>query len=360
MNIFQRLKSLFSSGEKKEEVQPSEEAMAVIEKNTDEMIETAVERFTFGTQISERDDSGAMPYWLMNEDALRDEGVIFGLSEASPDEKISVINAFFLHQTAGLEKKREQLHEKISEYNLSIEQHQTRIEEYRKKSDDLENKPLSDHNLIRTLAGLLLSIGMCVGNYFLIAQNIRTGFPENYQWIAIGVFLAGMFNLYKPTSALHSGEEGFNWKRALEEFGIPLAASFFVFVQAYESQPLLKSLALFGFIFFLFLFSGKILLGNITVLKGDFSRWSGNRNIRKDQQTKVENWESETRSMQEQIDNLRVEKWKIIPELNHTEAELEKYKARRDSLIHVFQSEFNLARGYKSKLNPSQIKKIIE
>ncbi|NBA86580.1 hypothetical protein GVN16_12455 [Emticicia sp. CRIBPO] len=359
MNIFQRVRSFFSSKDKNEETLPPVEVAQAVESKAEEMIETAVENFKFGSQISDEQEE-SLPYWLSNEDALKDEGVIFGLSNANPDEKINIINSFFIHQTAELEKNKEQLYERISELNLSIEQNQTKIEEFKGKMDQLENKAMVDHNLARTVAGLVLSLGMCIGNYFLISRNIQVGFPENYQWISVGVFLAGMFNLYNPTSVFHSKDSGMTWKSALEEFGIPLAASFFVFVQVYESQPLLKSLALFGFIFFLFLFSGKILLGNITVLKADISKWLSNRNTKNDQNSKVEYWDSQIKSLHDQIDQLRVEKWKIIPDLNKTEARLEKYKAKRDSLIHVFQSEFLLARGYKANLNPAQIKKILE
>jgi len=300
------------------------------------------------------------PFWLENEDALRDEGVIFGLSESKSEEKIGVIKNYFSHKTADLEKTVEYLSEKIGELNLFIEQKQTRINELNAKAHTLDSREASAHQLPRTVIGLLLSLAMCVGNYYLIDESIQPNFPQNHFFIALGILLAGMFNLFSATSIFHEKDTAISWRHVLEEVGMPLAASVFVFVQALEHQSVARSLALLFFVFFLFLFAGKLLLSNLTVTKNDMGLWRGNRRLEKDKVNKVSEWDVETLRLKNEIDEQRIQKWKIIDELKAPEAELKRLNEKREMMIKLFESEFNLARSYREKLTGRQIKKILE
>ncbi|UTA67836.1 hypothetical protein [Emticicia sp. 21SJ11W-3] len=300
------------------------------------------------------------PFWLENEDALRDEGVIFGLSDSKADEKIGAIRNYFSHKTANLEKTVEYYSEKIGELNLFIEQKENRINELKDKGVTLENLEASAHHLPRTIAGFLLSVAMCVGNYFLIDESILTNFPRNHQFIALGVLLAGMFNLFTPKSLFHEQERKISWKNVLEEIGMPAAASIFVFVQVLETQSTARALALLLFSFFLFLFAGKLLLSNLTLLKNDAGQWISNLKLASDKSNKASDWENEVNQLKLEIDEKRVEKWKIIDELKAPEAELKRLNEKREMLIKLFESEFNLARSYREKLTNKEIKKILE
>ena len=172
------------------------------------------------------------PAWLEDETLLRDEGVIFGLSESKPDEKLAIIRNYFTHQTADLELDVERYGEKIQELNLFIEQKENRINHLKEKATELDARQLEgEHQLPRTIVGLIFSMAMCVGNYFLIDDTLRLLYP-NSQWIAIGVFLAGMFNLFGRVSLFHDNDSNVSWRRLLEEVGMPFAAALFVFVQA--------------------------------------------------------------------------------------------------------------------------------
>lgn len=306
-----------------------------------------------------------IPFWLENEDALRDEGVIFGLSEAKADEKIGAIRNFFAHQTAETEKTVEYHSQKIGEINLLIEQKETRINELIEKARVLENRERTDHQLPRTFIGIVLSLAMCIGNYYLVDESILTNFPENHYVIALGIFLAGMFNLFNSKSLFHEKESSISWRQLLEEVGMPLAASVFVFVQsltgdASQNQTLLRSFALFFFVFFLFLFTGKLFLSNLTVLKTDSAIWFDNLRLQKDKINKTQKWEYEITKLKLEIDEQRVEKWKIVDILKLPEAELKRLNERREMLVKLFESEFNLARSYREKLTDKQIEDILK
>jgi hypothetical protein len=296
------------------------------------------------------------PTWLEDETLLRDEGVIFGLSESKPEEKVAIIRNYFVHQTADLEREVERHGEKIQELNLFIEQKENRINELKEKTNELEGRNHDgEHQLPRTIVGLGFSIAMCVGTYFLIADTLKPLYPSS-EWIAVGVFLAGMFNLFGRVSLFHDTETSVSWRRFLEEIGMPFAAALFVFVQAIQNQGVWRALALFVFVFFLFLFAGKLLLSNITVLRNDLRVWLTGTNLKKEKTTKTDNWEEEKIRLNTEIDELRVQKWQIVPNLNRAEAELARLNARRDALIKMFESEFNLARQLRGRLTDKQMR----
>ncbi|AXE16619.1 hypothetical protein DR864_02185 [Runella rosea] len=299
-----------------------------------------------------------LPSWLEDETLLRDEGVIFGLSESKPEEKVAIIRSYFVHQTADLELDVERYGEKIQELNLFIGQKETRINELKDKAAELDARQNEgEHQLPRTIVGLVFSMAMCVGNFFLIDDTLRPLYP-NSQWIAVGVFLAGMFNLFGRVSLFHDTESNVSWRRLLEEVGMPFAAAMFVFVQALQNQTVWRAVALFVFVFFLFLFAGKLLLSNITVLRNDLRIWLTGANMKKEKTSKTETWDEETNRLNAEIDELRIQKWQIVPQLNRVEAELARVNARRDALIKLFESEFYLARQLRDRLTDRQMKAI--
>ncbi len=305
------------------------------------------------------DKEANLPEWLRDENILRDEGVIFGLSDAQAVDKINVIKHYFAHITAELDSSVAYYTEQIGEINLSIEQYETQINTLSEKIQKLEEKEFQTHQLPRTIAGFILTLFMCAGNYYIIDDSLTIGFPDKHWIIASGVFLAGMFNLFNPTSLFHDQHSRFNWRQALEEIGMPLAASGFVFAQVIDRQPLFKSLALFVFITFLFLFAGKLLLGNLTILKDDLAAWINNRKLENEKKIFIEQWYEKIAEYKKNIDSQRVEKWKIIDLIKEPEAAIKKFTEKREMLINIFESEFNLARNYRDKLSGEQIQDIL-
>jgi hypothetical protein len=57
--------------------------------------------------------------------------------------------------------------------------------------------------------------------------------------------------------------------------------------------------------------------------------------------------------------DLRIEKWKILPELNQLEAEISRNNAQRDMLIKLFESEYHLAKTYRHLLSGKQMNDIL-
>lgn len=305
-------------------------------------------------EISPENSELPMPYWLADEDTLRDEGVLFGLSESEPTAKTDSIHNYFQHQTTQHERDIEQQNERVQELNLFIGQKENRIEELRAKLEGLENsRSEGEHQLPRTLVGLLLSIAMCVGNYHLIEETLRPAFASS-SFVALGVFLAGMFTLFGRVSLFHDTESLVSWRRLLEEVGMPLAAALFVFAQALQTQTGWQATALFLFVFSLFLFAGKLFLSNITVLRNDLTARRG----RLESVSQAQLWEEEIGNLEQEINELRIQKWQVLREQGTSESERARLHARRDMLIKLFESEFYLARSMKSRLSEKQLREI--
>lgn len=296
-----------------------------------------------------------IPYWLEDEDTLRDEGVLFGLSESDATEKTDIIHKYFSQLAAEPVSEVERHNERIQELNLFIGQKTDRIEELKSRiSEHEQSKTESDHHLPRTLIGLTLCVAMCVGNFFLIRESLRPAFAES-SWIALGIFLAGMFSLFGRISLFHDTESRVSWRSLLEEIGLPFAAALFVFANALPHQTWLQASALFVFVLFLFLFAGKLFLSNITLLRTDLQSWLGVIRNRKQFVDDSNNWESEILQLQEEVDELRVKKWQVLREQSSAETERDRIYAKRDMLIKLFESEFFLARRMKKELSGKQL-----
>jgi hypothetical protein len=296
----------------------------------------------------------AIPYWLEDEDTLRDEGVLFGLSESDPNEKTDIIQKYFSNLSAGYIADIEQHNERIQELNLFIGQKNNRIEELKDKLKNPVSNVEREHHLPRTLIGITLCVAMCVGNFFLIRESLKPAFADN-SWIALGVFLAGMFSLFGKISLFHDTESRVTWKSLLEEIGLPFAAALFVFANVITHQSWGQAFALFVFVFFLFMFAGKLLLSNITVLRNDMKAWLDIRKDSRNLSDSTYNWETECQTLQQEIDELRVKKWQILREQSAAETERDRLYAKRDMLVKLFESEFYLARRMKNELTTRQL-----
>lgn len=292
------------------------------------------------------------PSWLQEEENLRDEGVLFGLSEARPDGKIAEIRAYFGQQAAPLVELVEHHTESIGELNLFIEQRENRIASLRNQLEELTDKQPAPVNLIRTALSLTLSVVMCLGNYFLISETLQPSFAN--PWIAIGVFLAGMFNLFGRTSFFYETSSRLTGRRLIEELGLPLAASVFVLIHASQTQTVASAIGLFIFVFFLFLLAGKLLLSTVTALQTEVNTLLANRRMVADKHNLLPRWETEIQRLTNDIDALRAQKWPIITALNHAQANLTQLNTHRDRLVNLFMSEFELARSLRGRLTEQQ------
>ncbi len=332
---------------------PVAEILAVSESKEEEPPTVALATADFAITMDGKGE--ALPHWLADEDGLRDEGVLFGLSESEPTEKTEIIQKYFTQVAAGFISEIEQKNEEIQEYNLFIGQKTDRLAFLNKAIEkQAETRFPQHHFLPRTLLGLALSIVICLGNFFLIQNTLEADYPQS-GFIALGVFCAGMFNVFGKFSFFHDESQKANWRTLLEEIGMPVAAALFVFVHSLSYQPFWVSAGLFLFVLFLFLFAGKLMLSNVTMLSNDFKSWQEVREERKKSDTDLKAWSSEIKALEEQISELRIKKWQSLRGQSEAEAARERLFAKRDMLVKIFESEFYLARQMKHQLSKKQL-----
>ena len=148
-----------------------------------------------------------LPGWLADEADLADEAVLFGLSEARPDERIAQIRLAFAERTIFLEKQIEQAQEQVGELNLAIEAAQSRL-------GLLETgPPMPDAGRWFSVAGqrLSLRLGLSLMGSVGAVLGMDTLFPAP----AIGLLLGGLVGVGGIGAALI--RYGFDQKLRLEQ-----------------------------------------------------------------------------------------------------------------------------------------------
>ncbi|GAB3512884.1 hypothetical protein GCM10027341_54260 [Spirosoma knui] len=298
------------------------------------------------------------PDWLTDEKLLRDEGVLFGLTDAQPDQKMAEITAYFSQQTAPLEAFREQCSERIDDVNSLITQRKANRTDLLNRIKELRDRQPAQDNLVRTLISLGLSAVMSVGTFFLVDDTLQPAFPN--RWVAVGVYLAGMFSLFGRQSFFYEEGSKVSGRRLIEEIGLPLAASVFVLVQALQTKSVWQAFALFIFIFFLFLLAGKLLLSTLTTLRHDLANIQANRQLLSDKEQLTPVWEAQADQIQQEINLMRTQVWPIATALSQADADLAQMNAQRDRLVNLFLSEFELARSLRDRLSESQRTEVLQ
>ncbi|MFN3783600.1 MAG: hypothetical protein ACK4R6_06760 [Spirosomataceae bacterium] len=288
------------------------------------------------------------PDW-MDEEAIRDEGVIYGLTQTPPESKREAIRAHFARLSAPFQAKFEDLAQEIHGIDNQIAEVEKRISHFISEKNELMETPTIDHHFLRIAAGLIFSVGMSFGNFFLIDESIKNTYPVNHVLISIGVFLAGMFSLFQTKSVLHDTQKSVSFRNLLEEIGLPFSASFFVFVQVYSVLPLLESVALFLLSFFLFLFTGKLLLGQLSIIRKEWDSWQQNRTIQR-KLRKIQSEEKEIiQASREEITELQSKRKILSDKQSEEQQKLEALRQQMESLLQLFQSEYDLATTFLSK-----------
>jgi hypothetical protein len=292
------------------------------------------------------------PYWLSDPDTLRDEGVLFGLSDAQPDEKVAEITAYYRHQAVSLSRQKEQSEAALQETNRQIGAVETQLRLLQARIDELTNPRPAPDSLLRNVVSLLVSVVLCIGGFYLVDETLQPVFSNH--WIALGVFLAGMFNLSGRTSFFYEEGTRLTGRRVVAEMGLPLAAALFILVHALQTQPLGQAVALFLFVLFLFLLAGKLLLSTLTQLQRDLLATGTDQQRKSDQQQVLPDWESQLQLLNRELASYRSQQVFQVAELSRQEAALVGLNAQRDQLVNLFLSEFELARSLRYRLSEQQ------
>ncbi len=293
-----------------------------------------------------------LPAWLTDEESLRDEGVLFGLSNAQPDTKIAQITAFFTSQSAPFTELVEQYKEQIRALTTRIDQREKQLTSLRDQLTQLRDSQPIRTRLVRHFVSLVLSIALCIGTFYLVDDTLYRAFPNH--WVLVGVFLAGLFNLSGQTSFFYETNTRLTGRRFIEEVGLPFAAAVFVLVHALRYQPVSQAVGLFIFILFVFLLSGKRLLSTLSSLHQELDNVQKNRQLMHSKQVDLPHLESYISQLEQDLDRLNGQKIPVVTALNQVDSKLTQLNTQRDKLVNLFLGEFELARSLRDRLTKQQ------
>ncbi|SOE20426.1 hypothetical protein SAMN06298216_0918 [Spirosomataceae bacterium TFI 002] len=308
--------------------------------------------------VSTANTSVDLPDWIKDESSIRDEGVIFGLTDAKVEDKLNIIRNSYKQLGSEYEKTVVLLSEKIGVLNLQIEQiEQTKNEEFAKKEFHL-NYQYQSHQLPRYTTAILLSLGALVGAFFIIDFGIKQKIVDQHWFVSIGVYFAGLFSVYQSDSILERQTKHSFWK-IVEWYFVPFAAASFVFICALETSGWLVALGLFLFTGGIFTIVGRLLFSHIHVWSMEWRKWKENSINSQFLDKKVISVNDKIAAHDEGINTIRAEKWAIVPELTEAETQLSKINSERDAKVQLFMSEYELAVSVKDKISMQTIKNII-
>jgi hypothetical protein len=292
--------------------------------------------------------------WITNDGLLRDEGVLFGLSSANTEEKTNAIKNFYAELKAAAEGKRSAIDKTLETLHVQWSQLGIRKESLSPTSGEQELvKP--DTHFARNLLGLIFITSACIGNFYLIHYFVSPRFGIA---ASVGIFLFGLFSLIAPLSTWLDPEAEENrtfmgkLKTGLLEIGSPLATTIFVSYIVYEQTDKFGFTIVFGlFLFFLFFFCGKLLLGvfhnvakELSVIKAYLLKVREIKKKSESDLSKDENLLKELLTLNQKIENLQAESSSLA-------AQCTGYDQQCELKINLFLSEYQLAKNYAANPN---------
>lgn len=286
--------------------------------------------------------------WIENEDTLRDEAVLFGLSEGDITQRVAVIDAYFQQHIVVAAQQQQYLEEKKTRLEFSLSQQQNLLAQATDNRQQLATQtPAAPSHKLRLAVGTVAYLLSAALGFTWVYEWLSPYWSQPV-WVTAGVYAFGMFSLWSNTAMLYAekSEQPTGWQKWAEEVGIPLVAAFFVVVWGLADRPALHSIAVLLATFFLFAYAGKGLLGNL-------ARWASvlreeNAANRNDQwrNTQLARLETEIGTYSVQVAGLQKDLEEIYLQLAEFVSP-KSWQAKREVAVRLFESEAQLARATK-------------
>jgi DNA repair exonuclease SbcCD ATPase subunit len=303
--------------------------------------------------ISPKDYEFNKFYWIENIGILRDEGIIFGLSNSPVAEKIDSISKYFDEIKAFYKNRLNQLNSKLDYLKTDEKDLIDTIKENKKKLNlnysEFESEKKDVTYIIRNIVGLLFISAACIFVYFIIINALGQKFIYP-SLVSIALMLVGLFGLYAKTSLFFENvselNAKFTWKQLLLEVGLPLSVAFFIFIHAIDIHNILKAFSYFLLIALFFLFGGKLLLSIITLIQNDLTNYMRKRKLRKNSVF----LNKTIAGLNSELEKIRLEISKYYDHINEMPDD-ETVEAKKQARIKTFLSEYELANNFSNKIS---------
>ncbi len=294
--------------------------------------------------------------WIEDEGLLRDEGVLFGIANSEINEKINAIHQYFDRKT----EVSKSLIESTEKSNSQIlTQKQEKIAERDRLKESLsvvENTTLnlSPTFIIRNLFGLILIAFGAYGSYYIVHKYLADDFNTVG---ALGVFLFGLFAQFKPLShwLKHDEEDAENkWqsiKNTLLEIGTTTAVTLFVGYHIYvQTSRFPESIFTSIFLFFLFLFCGRLILGFINNVSAEIRQIRNAKKQEKNDATREEEMKDRIEQLEGDLKELENMLKQNMIFIEKETSNLKEYPGLSKTKAEIFYSEYKLAKKFSTEV----------
>lgn len=300
--------------------------------------------------------------WILNEDLLRDEGVMYGLTDGDAREKLQTIELFYLQKAKNLLLHAEQISTEIQKVahelestQIQIEQEQATLQSLEESTDNRKTGFLRQTiNLASYTAAVLLTFWLM---YSWLEPHLE--YPV---LITVGVYIFGSLNLFTPGSFLFATEAAHQeenprerWKLLLEELFVPFVAVLFVIAWGYNGQEPQEATALGLLLYALFLFSGKGLLTTIGKWTSAYQALRNKRALRLLVEQRITEQKELISELNQKLENLRNRLSELQDKKNGLEKKAGDFKETAETRKAYFMSEFALARSARNQLSGEQL-----
>lgn len=213
--------------------------------------------------------------WILNEDLLRDEGVIYGLTDSNVEQKTSAIVHFYDIQIEVEKARADALENEAARIYEAIETLEKRLVQLQEDLATLSSSAhFSAHHFFRSALGVS-AYGLACGLVYLAVLEWTGPLWQAPAAVTAGVYIFGALSLFNKQSILYQKDEEQiplqreRWKIIVEEFIIPLAAA--AFIISWRAKPAApEQIVAFGLLLYLlFLFGGKGFMSSLFLLKAD-------------------------------------------------------------------------------------------
>jgi hypothetical protein len=298
--------------------------------------------------------------WVENDGLLRDEGVVFGLSQdkAALEHKEAAIHAYYWRWSADAERRAKALRQEIEDVAAARDRlsaavaQETRIPVHGQLTDSDESGP---GVLLRYALGALAAVATCAGIAVLAYEQLRPDFALAGV-VTAGVVAAGFFTAFLPVSIVFVGDETRRagnvelWKVRLAEFGLPLVSAGFVVAWAWERLGPARAVATGAMLFLAFVFAGRQFLSSIPRMGAAWRSLRAERGARAAALARTRKAETDEIAVRSADDRLLA----LRRELGAIRAPAE-WEAIRDAKLALFRSEYELAAARSRELAAQSI-----
>lgn len=293
--------------------------------------------------------------WILDENLLRDEGIIYGLSGSDFSDRLATIDLYFQEKIVSLETEILLRRQTKTDLVNIIKATEEVIASQTNEKEKLYTNPVEQpHQFYPTIF-----------RFFCFALIIACSGIGVYQWlepywqhpllVTIGVYVFGVLSLYHQDSILYKSKKEVSesgrelWKILLEEFAIPLIATLFIIIWGIGDTPIWKAIIFGLLIFSVFLFSGKALLGSMSQAHQQFlllrSNWLSNKHKKR----VIKSIRQELAEMNVSIVKDKENIQALEKEIAAIHIDLEALQQERELKKSYFLSEYHLAASYTER-----------